>query len=168
MAQQRAETDAPTTPQARGKDLSMSDEVLVRACAGVVLRNSAGRVLLIRRAGEDTWGIPGGGLEPGESWVDAARRESREETGWLAHIDGLLGIYSDPDTQVHRYPSGAVAQFVGVVFIATAVEDIGVRDREAAELRWVASGSLPTPLFAPDVPVLRDYFDETARRPIVN
>lgn len=140
----------------------------MRPAAGVVLRNAEGRVLLVRRATEDTWGIPGGGLEAGESWVNAAVRECREETGWLARIDGLLGIYSDPDTQVHRYPSGTLAHFVGVVFIATAIENSGIRDQEASDLRWVAPGSLPTPLFAPDVPVLRDYIDKTISRPIVN
>lgn len=146
----------------------MNDEVLMRPAAGIVLRNAEGRVLLLRRATEDTWGIPGGGLEAGESWVDAALRECREETGWLARIDGLLGIYSDPDTQVHRYPSGALAHFVGVVFIATAIENSGIRDQEGSALRWVAPDDLPTPLFAPDVPVLRDYFDETISRPIVD
>ena len=47
----------------------MSDEhppdvpdLVVRATSGVILRDDDGRVVLIRRAHEDTWGIPGGGL----------------------------------------------------------------------------------------------------------
>lgn len=81
----------------------MSEEVIARPCAGVMLRNDAREVLLIRRASANRCGIPGDGLEPGESWVDAALRECREETGWLAHIDGLLGIYSNPATQGHLH-----------------------------------------------------------------
>lgn len=104
---------------------------------------------------------------PGESWSDAALRECREETGWHARIDGLLGIYSDPGTQVHRYPSGTLAHFVGVVFLATAIDRVGVPDGEATELRWITAETLPAPLFAPDIPVIRDAFDRSVQRPII-
>lgn len=55
----------------------MISDMRVRAMAGVVLNDGAGRVLLMRRRDDDTWawGIPGGALEPGDSWVDAALRE---------------------------------------------------------------------------------------------
>ena len=146
----------------------MFDAPLMRPVAGVILRDTAGRILLIRRAGEDTWGIPGGGLESGESWSAAAVRECREETGCTARIDGLLGVYSDPATQVHRYPSGVRRHFVGVVLLATATEHIRSRDGEAAEVRWVTQDDLPTPLFAPDAPVLDDYFDGAVNAPVVD
>jgi ADP-ribose pyrophosphatase YjhB (NUDIX family) len=139
--------------------------MMVRPVAGVLLRDAEKRVLLIRRATENTWGLPGGGLEPGESWRAAAVRECREETGWNARIDGLLGIYSDPATQVHRYPSGALRHFVGVVFLGTAAEHISGRDNEAAELRWITHDELPEQLFGPDVPVLADYFGGPQHRP---
>jgi 8-oxo-dGTP pyrophosphatase MutT (NUDIX family) len=47
---------------------------------------SSGRVLLVRHTyGSRGWDLPGGGRRRGESPVDAARREMREELG----LDGL-------------------------------------------------------------------------------
>ncbi|HSR85420.1 MAG TPA: NUDIX domain-containing protein [Streptosporangiaceae bacterium] len=52
----------------------------------VVLRDRAGRILLFRavlpsRADSHWWELPGGGIEPGETYQQAAIREIREETG---------------------------------------------------------------------------------------
>lgn len=46
---------------------------------------------------------PAGHLEPDESLVDAALRETREETGWHVHITHLVGTYQwkAPETQRH-------------------------------------------------------------------
>jgi 8-oxo-dGTP pyrophosphatase MutT (NUDIX family) len=59
---------------------------LERSCVRVVLRDRSGRILLFRavlasRADTHWWELPGGGIEPGESYTDAAVREIREETG---------------------------------------------------------------------------------------
>jgi 8-oxo-dGTP diphosphatase len=145
----------------------VSDVPLLRPVAGLLLRDPVGRILLMRRQGEDTWGLPGGGLEPGESWAEAALRECLEETGWSARIDGLFGVYSDPATQVHHYPGGASRHLVGPVLLGTALSVTGSRDGEAVELRWVTRVDLPVPLFAPDAPVLADFFNPTVTPPVI-
>jgi mutator protein MutT len=62
-------------------------------CAGAVVRDAEGRVLLVRRANEPSrglWSLPGGRIEPGESARDAAAREVREETGLEVAVGELL------------------------------------------------------------------------------
>jgi 8-oxo-dGTP diphosphatase len=55
-----------------------------RPAARILLLDEAGRVLLFRFDPDDRppfWCTPGGALDPGESYEDAARRELIEETG---------------------------------------------------------------------------------------
>lgn len=60
-----------------------------RPTARVILADPAGRALMFRFVPPDpwpqepAWHLPGGGIEPGESAVQAACREVQEETGFI-------------------------------------------------------------------------------------
>ncbi len=61
-------------------------------------------VLLVREtrgAGRGTWGIPKGGVDPGEGAEHAARRETREETSVV-----VRGRLTDLGVVEHAYPGG--------------------------------------------------------------
>jgi 8-oxo-dGTP diphosphatase len=133
-----------------------TSQATVRAVCGLVATDDQGRVLLIRRSDDGSWGLPGGGVEVGESWEQAAVRECQEETGWQVDVDGLLGVYSEPRTQVHRYPDGRQVHFFGVVFTGTVRRRSTVPDGEATEVGFFALDRLPRRLFAPDEPVLEE------------
>jgi len=54
------------------------------SCGAVIYRNLLGKmqVLLVKQNSTHTgWGIPKGHMEPGESYVETAKREVKEETG---------------------------------------------------------------------------------------
>jgi 8-oxo-dGTP diphosphatase len=64
-------------------------------CVGAVIKDEAGRLLLIRRSHEPAaglWSIPGGRIEPGESDASALVREVLEETGLSVVPGPLLGV----------------------------------------------------------------------------
>jgi 8-oxo-dGTP diphosphatase len=64
-------------------------------CAGAVVRDHQGRILLVRRGqapSRGMWSLPGGRIESGETWADAAVREVSEETGIAAQDPVFIGI----------------------------------------------------------------------------
>lgn len=56
------------------------------------------RFLLVqeRKHGSSTWCLPGGRVEPGETLVQAARREIQAETGIRILLEGILRIEHTP------------------------------------------------------------------------
>jgi len=141
--------------------------VRVVAAAGVIACDEVGRILLVRRVRDECWGVPGGHLEGGETWQQCAEREFAEETGRLVAISGLLGIYSDPATQVADSTTWREeVQFVGVVFEGRVLEPLSsvVVDRsEISGAAFFELGALPSRLYPPDGPVLEDVASARAR-----
>ncbi|WP_026961622.1 NUDIX domain-containing protein [Alicyclobacillus herbarius] len=88
----------------------------IRPGVAMIIFDSHGRVLLQKRADVDLWGIPSGHVEPGETVANAAVREVCEETGLRTRVKRLIGIYSDPESQVFQYPNGRVVHFVTLCF----------------------------------------------------
>lgn len=118
----------------------------------------------MERIEDGEWAIPGGRVEPGETWIACAQREFAEETGLRVTIDGLLGIYSDPMTQRHRDGNGNEVQFVGVVFEGTTNGLITRKpDDEIASVAFFAPTRLPVRMFGPDRPVIADALTKDHR-----
>ena len=137
----------------------------VVATAGVACV-ADGAILLVRRADDGTWCLPGGTVEFGESIDACAEREFAEETGRSVELTGLLGVYSRPPEQVHRYPDGTVAHFVGVVFEGRAGPVGGPLAADSVGTEWFAADDLPPNLMVSDAPIIRDALSGRAR-PIV-
>jgi 8-oxo-dGTP pyrophosphatase MutT (NUDIX family) len=136
----------------------------VQATAGVAAVNG-GRILLVKRTDDGTWCLPGGRVEFGESIDECARREFIEETGCSVELTRLLGVYSRPVDQTHRYPDGDVVQFVGVVFEGMAGPAVGPLAGDTTEIRWFGADELPT-LMQCDAPIIDDALS-TRDRPVI-
>lgn len=60
----------------------------------VIIAKSRDKYVFCKHKARDTWEIPGGHREPGESILDAARRELYEETGALEFEIEPVCVYS--------------------------------------------------------------------------
>jgi ADP-ribose pyrophosphatase YjhB (NUDIX family) len=137
----------------------------VQATAGIAAIEH-GRILLVKRADDGTWCLPGGRVEIGESVEAGAIREFAEETGHDVTVTGLLGIYSRPSEQTHRYPDGEIAQFVAIVFEGRCGDLTGALAGDTVEVSWFAPHALPSNLMATDAPIIRDALSARPR-PVV-
>jgi ADP-ribose pyrophosphatase YjhB (NUDIX family) len=118
-------------------------------------------ILLMRRSDNGFWSLPGGFVEIGESVAEAARREVLEETGWTVELGRLVGVYSDPKTQVVDYgrKKGAGAgggdrriHVVNLCFEARAIAPgEATTPDESLEIGFFDPRALPEPL----VPIQR-------------
>lgn len=103
--------------------------------------DGTGRILLQRRADSGNWSLPGGTMDIGETLGAAVMRETREETGLIVELTGILGVYTDPG-HVIAYEDGEVRQEFVVVFTARAVGgELTVSD-ESTDVRFVKSDEL--------------------------
>ena len=115
--------------------------------ASVILRHD--RVLLVKENyGSRRFGLPGGRIEPNEKPRDAAKRETREETGLEVAVRDLIGVYMI----VGR------THVTGFVYLAEVIsgEATVPPTGEIAELGWYDPADLPEPLTNITVPALID------------
>ncbi|WP_294184351.1 HAD-IIA family hydrolase [uncultured Clostridium sp.] len=124
--------------------------------AGVIFDKSR-KVLLMRRVDNGLWGIPSGHVEPGETVEEAIVREIREETGLKVKINRLIGIYSDPISQVFSYPDGKIDHFITTCFECETVGGKLIkRGEETLDVNYFDLSHLPKNLLPMHPTWLRD------------
>jgi 8-oxo-dGTP pyrophosphatase MutT (NUDIX family) len=149
--------DDPTAPEPNR---------LVPAVSAVIV-DTDGRVLLHRRADNDLWALPGGGIEVGESVEQALVREVKEETGLFVTIDELIGIYSDP-RYVVAYDDGEVRQQFSLCFTCRSSGGTLAPSDESPELRFVPLDELEALPLGPGTRVrLHDFRDRRGDWPVI-
>jgi 8-oxo-dGTP pyrophosphatase MutT (NUDIX family) len=121
----------PTAPKANS----------IVVATSVYVENDEGRVLLILRTDNGLWAMPGGGMDIGETVLECAFRETREETGVEVVITSLVGIFTNP-AHVVAYPDGEVRQQFSICLRARPIGGTPHTSDESRDVRWVPCDEL--------------------------
>lgn len=108
----------------------LPDPVVV---AAVAVWSLDGRLLTVRKRGTQRFMLPGGKIEPGETFPECARRELAEEVGIVVPRHGLesLGTWHEPAAN----EPGVVVE--ATMFDAGVVGHPAAAAAEIAEIRWL-------------------------------
>lgn len=109
--------------------------------SGALIRDDAGRVLIVKPTYKPGWEIPGGLAETHESPRTAALRELREELGFDAPVGRLLCL-EHRGADAGR-PDLVLFVFDGGVFSDLEIERIRLPMDELSECRFVAVEDIP-------------------------
>lgn len=132
-------------------------EPLILNFAGGILVNEKNEILLQKRSDFNSWGLPGGAMEFGESAEEACVREFLEETGLKVKVKSLLGVSTN---FIQHYPNGDVAQAVVIEFIVELVEKTDEQgSSETLDLGYFSRDKLPSIFNKQHLNFIRQYYN---------
>lgn len=102
--------------------------------AHTIVYRPSGDLLLVRHEGVDMWVLPGGEVQGGESFREAAERELHEEAGVEVNYDGL-GMVTRMEIRCGEHSTWGVMP-VFTASAETTTPQVADPDEEISEARW--------------------------------
>jgi 8-oxo-dGTP diphosphatase len=117
-----------------------------RAFSVAIFCRNGGEILLVRHKRLDLWLPVGGEIGPGETPLEAARRELREETGLEGDFPSGLGVDGTPPGLIgyEEHPAGSKGLHMNFAFVADVATRALTACDEYTAVRWVADPSAVT------------------------
>ncbi|MBB4826639.1 8-oxo-dGTP pyrophosphatase MutT (NUDIX family) [Sporosarcina luteola] len=109
--------------------------------SAIIVLNKDQEILLQLRSDTHDWGIPGGGMELGDSFEETAQKELFEETGLLCDQFEILGLASGREFY-YKFPHGDEIYNATVIFKAKDVSGELHKDDEGLDLAYFPLDSL--------------------------
>lgn len=130
---------------------------LIMPAAAVIIIDGNGRILMQHRSDNNTWGLPGGSMEMGETFEETARREVLEETGLEVRDLQLFCLHSGSEA-FYEYPNGHQVYVAATIYTTTSFSgEIKLDLSESLNVKWFHLQEIPQSLNPLDEPVIRKY-----------
>jgi 8-oxo-dGTP diphosphatase len=104
--------------------------------------------------GKDTWGLPGGHLEYGESWEECAKREALEEVGLDIKNVRFLGV-----TNTVFENEGKHSVTIFMIADRETGQATNLEPQKSKEIAWFTYETMPGNLFKPMLDLKSSYPD---------
>jgi len=108
----------------------------------VFVLNNEGKLLLIQRADNGLWALPGGCHDLGETPKACAERECFEETGLKVRVTKLLGTFSSNCYEYVHYP-WKENEFCHLFFLAELLGGKETISSETTKVAWFGKKEIP-------------------------
>jgi len=125
-----------------GERIAKKGKIAV-GCSASMFDDARHKMLLIRRADNHRWAVPGGFMEPGESMTEACKREVLEETGYSIEVASLIGVYTSPHLLL-EYADGNKWQLVVLHFQAEIIAGESTLGSETTEIGFFSAAEADT------------------------
>ncbi|MRH41514.1 NUDIX domain-containing protein [Aquibacillus halophilus] len=130
---------------------------LILNSAGAIINNSDEQILFEYRKDTENWGIPGGYMEPGESFEETINRELMEELAVeVVHLK-IYDVFSGKE-YYHEYPNGDKVYSIIALFEAKISGDFQVDNNEISRVKFFDHNDLPKNMTRVTEKVLEAYF----------
>jgi 8-oxo-dGTP pyrophosphatase MutT (NUDIX family) len=143
----------------------VGDRTLLFIGARGVIRDHDGRVLLIKRADNGFWAMPGGAMELGESITQCAIRETYEETGLAAAEATAFALYTGPDYTYTNVFGDRYQLFLVAFLLTDWAGELRPDPEEATDAGFFSPDRWPEPLSSSTFESMADLtaFERTGR-----
>ena len=105
--------------------------------AGGIVLNKEGKVLVVNQ-NNDSWSLPKGHIDEGETALIAAKREIEEESG-LTHLElkKELGNYERHKIHLDGGDDTSELKTIHMFLFTTKEKNLNPKDKQNPEARWV-------------------------------
>ncbi len=110
----------------------------------ILVINGDDEILFQKRSDSKDWGLPGGAMEPGESFEKTAKRELFEETNLKCKNLEFLQTFSGKEFY-YKYPNGDESYNVIALYKVTEFKgNLKINDNEGLDLKFFSINNFPT------------------------
>jgi 8-oxo-dGTP pyrophosphatase MutT (NUDIX family) len=135
----------PVSPYLKNLREKIGNEILQIPSAAAIIRNDDGRILLVKSANSDFWGLPAGAIDLGETPAEAVIREVFEETGLKISPEKLVGVFGGERFRF-TYSNGDEVEYFICVFECKIIGgNLKNQDGEIDEIKYFAVEEMPKP-----------------------